>query len=69
VANLTIRQRQTRGRAVIRTFIRIAATPKSAQTRALLAKFKREVSAFGKKWKAAARRAKAAAARASKKKK
>ena len=53
MANLQVRQRKTRGR----TFISIAATPKSTGTRALLAKFKREVSRFGKKWKAAARRA------------
>lgn len=58
--NIQIRQRLSKGR----TFIRIAATPKSTQTRALLQRFKREVSALGKKWKAAARRA----ARASKKK-
>jgi len=59
MANVRVHQKQSRGR----TFIRIEATPKSAQTRALLQRFKREVGAFHKKWKAAAKRYKAAQAR------
>jgi hypothetical protein len=45
-----------------RTTIRIAATPKSAQTRTLLAQFKKGVKAIEKRWKAhaAAARKKAA---------
>ena len=46
-----------------RTTIRIAATPKSAQTRALLAQFKKGVKALEKKWKAHAAAAKKQAAR------
>jgi hypothetical protein len=41
-----------------RTTIRIAVTPKSAATRALLRQFKAEVSRFEKKWKALALAAK-----------
>lgn len=44
-----------------RTTIRIAATPKSAQTRALLAQFKKGVKAIEKKWKAHAAAKKRAA--------
>ena len=61
MANIQITQRQ-RGR---RTFIRIAATPKSPGTRTLLQQFKRGVSAFGKRWKAAAAAYKKKAARKS----
>ena len=49
-----------------RTTIRIAATPKSAQTRALLAQFKKGVKAIEKKWKAHAAAAKKRAAKAGK---
>jgi hypothetical protein len=47
-----------------RTTIRFAATPKSAQTRALLAQFKKGVKAIEKKWKAHAAAAKKRAAKA-----
>lgn len=47
---ITVYQVQ-RGR---RTFIRIAATPKSAATRSLLRRFRKEVRTFEKRWKAAA---------------
>ena len=46
-----------------RTTIRIAATPKSAQTRALLAQFRKGVKAIEKKWKAHAAAAKKKAAK------
>ena len=46
-----------------RTTIRIAATPKSAQTRALLAQFKKGVKAIEKRWKAHAAAAKKKAAK------
>ena len=48
-----------------RTTIRIAATPKSPQTRALLAQFKKGVKAIEKRWKAHAAAAKKRAARTS----
>lgn len=41
-----------------RTYIMFAATPKSPETRALLAQFKKGVRTVEKKWKAAAARAK-----------
>jgi hypothetical protein len=41
-----------------RTFIFFEATPKSPETRALLAQFKKGVRTVEKKWKAAAARAK-----------
>lgn len=47
-----------------RTSIRFAATPKSPQTRALLAQFKKGVKALEKKWKAHAAAAKKKAAKA-----
>jgi hypothetical protein len=47
-----------------RTTITIAATPKSAQTRALLAQFKKGVKAIEKRWKAHAKAAKKRAAKA-----
>jgi len=47
-----------------RTSIRIAATPKSPQTRALLAQFRKGVKAIEKKWKAHAAAAKKRAAKA-----
>ncbi|HXA95342.1 MAG TPA: hypothetical protein VN323_07275 [Candidatus Dormibacteraeota bacterium] len=40
-----------------RTFIWFAATPKSPETRALLAQFKKGVRSVEKKWKAAAAKA------------
>jgi hypothetical protein len=46
-----------------RTTIRIAATPKSPQTRALLAQFRKGVKAIEKKWKAHAAAAKKRAAK------
>lgn len=46
-----------------RTSIRFAATPKSPQTRALLAQFKKGVKALEKKWKAHAAAAKKKAAK------
>jgi hypothetical protein len=48
VANLQVNQTQRSGR----TYIRIAATPKSPETRALLAQFKKGVRAIEKKWRA-----------------
>lgn len=48
-----------------RTTIRIAATPKSPQTRALLAQFKKGVKAIEKRWKAHAAAAKKRAAKTS----
>ncbi len=56
---IMVHHKQSRGR----TFIRIAATPKSAKTRALLGRFKREVRVFEKRWKAAAKAAKKRARR------
>ena len=47
-----------------RTTIRIAATPKSPQTRALLAQFRKGVKVIEKKWKAHATAAKKRAAKA-----
>jgi hypothetical protein len=47
-----------------RTTIRFAGTPKSPQTRALLAQFKKGVRALEKKWKAHAAAAKRKAAKA-----
>jgi hypothetical protein len=46
-----------------RHFIRIAATPKSPQTRALIQQFKKGVRAIEKKWKAHAAAAKKRAAK------
>ena len=46
-----------------RTRIQFAATPKSPQTRALLAQFKKGVKALEKKWKAHAAKAKKKAAK------
>jgi len=46
-----------------RTYIRIAATPKSPKTRALLQQFKKGVRGIEKKWKAHARAAKKRAAK------
>lgn len=46
-----------------RTRIQIAATPKSPQTRALLAQFKKGVRAIEKRWKAHAKAAKKRAAK------
>ena len=46
-----------------RTYIRIAATPKSPQTRALLQQFKKGVRAIEKRWKAHAAAAKKRAAK------
>jgi hypothetical protein len=48
VANLQVSQTQRSGR----TYIRIAATPKSPGTKALLAQFKKGVRAIEKKWRA-----------------
>jgi hypothetical protein len=48
-----------------RTTIRIAATPKSPQTRALLAQFKKGVKAIEKRWKAHAAAAKKRSAKTS----
>jgi hypothetical protein len=59
---ITVYQVQ-RGR---RTFIRVAATPKSAATRSLLRRFRKEVRTFEKRWKAAAAAARKKAARAGK---
>lgn len=41
-----------------RHFIRIQATPKSAATRALLKRITKEVNAFAKKWRTAAKKSK-----------
>ena len=49
-----------------RTTIRFAATPKSPQTRALLAQFKKGVKAIEKKWRAHAAAAKKRAAKTGK---
>ncbi len=46
MAHLQVNQTQRSGR----TYIRIAATPKSPGTRALLAQFKKGVRAIEKKW-------------------
>jgi hypothetical protein len=46
-----------------RTYIRIAATPKSPKTRALLQQFKKGVRGIEKKWKAHAAAAKKRAAK------
>lgn len=46
-----------------RTYIRIAATPKSPKTRALLQQFKKGVRSIEKKWKTHARAAKKRAAK------
>jgi hypothetical protein len=54
MANLQIQQTTRKGR----TFIRIAATPKSKGTRAHLQQFKKGIRAFEKKWRAAAKAAK-----------
>ena len=54
MANLQIRQRQRKGR----TFITIAATPKSMKTRALLQLFKKGIRGLEKKWRVAAKAAK-----------
>jgi hypothetical protein len=54
MANLQIRQRQRKGR----TFITIAATPKSMKTRALLQLFKKGIRALEEKWRLAAKAAK-----------
>jgi hypothetical protein len=48
VANLQVSQTQRAGR----TYIRIAATPKSPGTKALLAQFKKGVRTIEKKWRA-----------------
>ena len=56
---IKVTQTTTKGR----TTIRIAATPKSPQTRALLAQFKKGVRAIEKKWKAHAAAAKKKAAK------
>jgi hypothetical protein len=48
---MRIFQRRKQGR----TFIRIEATPKSPETRALLREFKAEVKRLEKKWKAIVR--------------
>jgi hypothetical protein len=47
-----------------RTHIRISATPKSPQTRALLAQFKKGVRSLAKRWKAHAKAAKKRSAKA-----
>ncbi len=57
---IKVTQTTTKGR----TNIRFAATPKSPQTRALLAQFKKGVKALEKKWKAHAAAAKKKAAKA-----
>lgn len=49
-----------------RTYIVFAATPKSPETRALLAQFKKGVRTVEKRWKAAARARRREAARAKK---
>ncbi len=56
---IQVNQSTSRGR----TTIRIAATPKSRQTRALLAQFKKGVRAIEKRWKAHAKAAKKRAAK------
>jgi hypothetical protein len=57
---IKVSQSTTKGR----TTIRFAATPKSPQTRALLAQFRKGVKAIEKKWKAHAAAAKKKAGRA-----
>jgi len=57
---IKVTQSTTKGR----TTIRFAGTPKSPQTRALLAQFKKGVKALEKKWKADAAAAKKKAAKA-----
>lgn len=57
---IKVTQSTTKGR----TTIRFAATPKSAQTRALLAQFRKGVKALEKRWKAHAAAAKKKAAKA-----
>jgi hypothetical protein len=59
---IKVTQSTTKGR----TTIRFAATPKSPQTRALLAQFKKGVKALEKKWKAHAAAAKKKAGRSAK---
>jgi hypothetical protein len=57
---IKVTQSTTKGR----TTIRFAATPKSPQTRALLAQFRKGVKAIEKKWKAHAAATKKKAGRA-----
>jgi len=57
---IKVTQSTTKGR----TTIRFAGTPKSPQTRALLAQFKKGVKALEKKWKAHAAAARKKAAKA-----
>jgi len=59
---IKVTQSTTKGR----TTIRFAATPKSPQTRALLAQFKKGVKALEKKWKAHAAAAKKQSAKSGK---
>ena len=54
MANLAVKETYRKGR----TFISIAATPKSPKTRALLRQFRKGVRVLAKRWKAAARAAK-----------
>jgi hypothetical protein len=67
MASITSFKKVSKGR----TFIRVAVTPKSAETRALLRRFQDEVKNFEKKWKAtkAYRAANAKKAKKAKKKK
>jgi hypothetical protein len=48
MASIAINKKVHKGR----TFVRVAVTPKSAETRALLRRFQTEVKEFEKKWKA-----------------
>lgn len=57
MANLAIKEKSQKGR----TFISIAATPKSPKTRALLRQFRKGVRVLARKWKAAVRAANRAA--------
>ena len=57
MANIQTFKKVSKGR----TFIRVAATPKSPETRALLREFQAGVKAFEKKWKAIAAAKKKAA--------
>jgi hypothetical protein len=59
MANIQIFKTVTKGR----TSIRVAATPKSPETRALLRKFQAGVKDFEKKWKATAAYKKASKAK------
>jgi hypothetical protein len=64
MASIAIHKKVNKGRI----FIRVAVTPKSAETRALLRRFQTEVKEFEKKWKSSKAYHAAQAKKAKKKK-